>query len=612
MMKTILLSLGASICLAQSVLSSRPDMVTGGSALVRIGNAVRRVDGLKPGRNIVSVDGHKLELVNHPITGPVFSGPHQTPFVCQTEDAGLGPALDANCTAPARVTYHYHDEKGFKPFDPAAPRPADLIQATTTQGKTVPYIVRREVGVINRAIYEIAFLHEPGTPLPDPWTSTPGWNGRLVYSFGGGCQAGYRQAKAGPGLNDGLLSKGYAQAASTLNVFGNNCNDVLSAETLMMVKEHFIRNFGVPAYTIGNGGSGGSMQQHLIAQNYPGLIDGITPTASYPDIVTLIPPVTDCALLTRAFEGSHWTDEQKTAVSGFATWNTCASWIKARFAPGWIDPGRCDASLPTTLLYNPVTNPKGTRCGLQDNMVNVYGRDPKTGFARGIVDNVGVQYGLVAFNAGKITADQFLELNQRVGGFDADANFVAKRTVAGRDALRVAYTTGRVNSGGGSLSRIPIIDSRRYVDREANIHDLVRTNQLHARLVRAHGSAANRVVLTNPVGINVIRLMDQWLTDKAKPGALVDGCWTQSGERLTSKRCQELYPAHGDPRLAAGAPPSNDVLKCALKPIAAIDYRPPLTDPQLVRLRGIFPEGVCDYTRAGIEQTEVVATWRKY
>ena len=71
--------------------------------------------------------------------------------------------------------------------------PADLAEVTTTEGKKVPYIVRWERGTINRAIYEIAFLHEPGTPLPDPWTATPGWNGRLVYSFGGGCNAGYRQ-----------------------------------------------------------------------------------------------------------------------------------------------------------------------------------------------------------------------------------------------------------------------------------------------------------------------------------------------------------------------------------------------------------------------------------
>jgi len=42
------------------------------------------------------------------------------------------------------------------------------------------------------------------------------------------------------------------------------------------------------------------------------------------------------------------------------------------------------------------------------------GRDPKTGFARRPLDNVGVQYGLEALNAGVITKDQFLELNDKI------------------------------------------------------------------------------------------------------------------------------------------------------------------------------------------------------
>jgi hypothetical protein len=123
--------------------------------------------------------------------------------------------------------------------------------------------------VINRAIYEIAFLHVPGQPLPDPWTRTAGWNGRLVYSFGGGCSAGYRQGGGASALSDVTLAAGYASAASSLNVFGNNCDDVISAETLMMVKEHFVEQFGSPVHTIGTGGSGGSMQPALDRAELP-------------------------------------------------------------------------------------------------------------------------------------------------------------------------------------------------------------------------------------------------------------------------------------------------------------------------------------------------------
>ena len=72
-----------------------------------------------------------------------------------------------------------------------------------------------------------------------------------------------------------MLSRGYAIASNSLNVQGNNCGDVSTAETMAMTKEHFIEAYGVPAFTIGWGSSGGSTQQHNIAENYPGLLDGL-------------------------------------------------------------------------------------------------------------------------------------------------------------------------------------------------------------------------------------------------------------------------------------------------------------------------------------------------
>src|SRR5262249_2792060 len=114
---------------------------------------------------------------------------------------------------------------GFKAFDPSRPFPTDVAHTTTSDSHTVPYIVRHEIGTINRAVYDIQFLHLPGQALPTPWThATPGWNGRLVYLFGGGCAAGYHQGTLGSVGTEQqpLLEQGYAVAASTLNVFGNN------------------------------------------------------------------------------------------------------------------------------------------------------------------------------------------------------------------------------------------------------------------------------------------------------------------------------------------------------------------------------------------------------
>ena len=606
---------------AVRVVSGRPDMVSGGDALIEItgspevikspalsvivnGRNLRpvfrngqtldsllgRIEGLTAGKNTLEVklDDKRqavLELMNYPIAGSVFSGPHQTPFICQTEMSGLGAPLDADCSAKTLVSYIYKSTQpattpgapaagrgagtgaapgaapaGFKVYDPSGSRPVDVAQTTTSEGKVVDYIVRRERGTINRAVYEIAFLHVPGQPLPDPWNRTAGWNGRLVYSFGGGCSAGYRQGAAGGGaVNDANLAAGYATAMSTLNVFGNNCDDVISAETLMMVKEHFIEQFGVPVHTIGTGGSGGSMQQHLIAQNYPGLLDGITPSISYPDITTVISNVVDCSLLAHAFDtGTEmWTDEQKTAVSGFATWGTCSQSWNRSFSPAWVVPTSCNAVMPKSNLYDAKTNPTGLRCDLYDNQLNVFGRDPKTGFARRPLDNVGVQYGLVAFNNGKITAAQFLELNQRIGGFDQDGNIVAARSKADPIAVRIAYETGRVNSGGGSLGSIPIIDSRPYTDPTGDIHDSFRSFATRARLIASTGRADNHVILRMPprsgqaVRVEPIRLVDSWLDNIAKdqskdspavkvarnkPTDIADACWTERAKRSSSRR----------------------------------------------------------------------------
>ncbi len=81
-------------------------------------------------------------------------------------------------------------------------------------------------------------------------------------------------------------------------------------------------------------------------------------------------------------------------------------------------------------------------------------------------------------------------------------------------------------------------------------------------------------------------------------------------EKLTDQdRCKKLFPFAGDARLAAGAPASDDVFKCALKPVDAADYKTTPTAEQLAQLRQIFPDGVCDYSKPGIEQARLAGTW---
>ena len=67
-----------------------------------------------------------LILTNYLSSGPIISGPHEQPYVCQTEQfetvAGetLGGALDSNCTIPTRVDYVYWStsDEVFKPLAP--------------------------------------------------------------------------------------------------------------------------------------------------------------------------------------------------------------------------------------------------------------------------------------------------------------------------------------------------------------------------------------------------------------------------------------------------------------------------------------------------------------
>ena len=126
------------------------------------------IEGLRLGPNRLMATTRKprseasLTVTNYAITGPILSGPHLKPFECSTEASGLGPPLDANCSAPRKIWHLYRStDNTFKPLaDPTGPRPADLATTTTTDGKTVPYIVRVDSGVINRAIYQFAILDD--------------------------------------------------------------------------------------------------------------------------------------------------------------------------------------------------------------------------------------------------------------------------------------------------------------------------------------------------------------------------------------------------------------------------------------------------------------------
>jgi len=622
------------------------------------------ITGLEVGGNTIAVtDGEEpsaeLVVTSYPRTGPVFSGPHEVPFICETESfkllsgETLGAPLDADCSVRTRVEYAYRSTEGgaLKPLPELRAYPPDLARTTTSLGNEVPYIVRIETGTANRAIYEIAMLHDPiAEPAPDIWTRPTGWNHRLLYTFGGGCMGGwYRQgARTGGVTDDVLLRQGYAIASSTLNVFGTNCNDLLASETIMLVKERFIEAYGPPAFTIGWGCSGGSYQNLQTADNYPGLLDGIVVGCSFPDVAFGTTPFITDARLLRHYFGSNprvpFTDEQKRAVTGFVKLETMEV-VATRYASRINATEVCPDVLPEELRYHPVKNPRGARCDMYDHTGNAYGRDPATGFARRPLDNVGIQYGLTALNDGVISKEQFLDLNERIGGFDQDGNTSSARTVADPAGMRAAYETGRLTNGGGGLATAPVIDYRGYADDRPNgdVHVRYHSFSMRERLIKANGHADNHLMLvedaryglfstSSPVVQEALAQMDRWLTvlmedasdspqiekvRRARPADLVDACWTRDetpqkiAEQQTrgSSRCAELYPSASFPREVAGAGIASDIIKCQLKEIAPADYRVEFTAEEMARLRKIFATGVCDWSKPGVEQRGLRGTW---
>jgi hypothetical protein len=668
-----------------TVLSGRADTVSGGDALVAVagfrpgaagevrvrlngrdvtGQFAVRADGrylglltgLRDGRNeVVATTGRirrqaaRIVLTNHPTGGPVFAGPQVQPWDCtlHSDVTGLGAPTDAQCDTPAvfRFAYMPTSHAGFRPYDPASP-PADVASTTTDAGVTVPYVVRLETGVSDRGIYQVAVLFDPARGWT-PWAVQRGWNRKVVWPFGGGSAPHHTSDLPTNVLDDTTLSRGYLVANSGLNVHGSDANENVSAEAVTMLKEHVVETYGEIRYTIGAGCSGGSIQQYSIAEEYPGLLDGILPNCSYPDLWTTSTEVTDCGLLVRYFAGTPgWTPAQQAAVAGTKDASVCQFW-NASFVPTGI-PTRaqnCGFAVTDPRVYQPATNPGGVRCDIVDYQQAIWGlrsrrvwtvpeRAAGHGFGRSPLDNVGVQYGLGALRAGVITPAQFADLNAAIGGYDIDAAWQPARTAADAGTLPTAYRAGQVTEA-LRLPDVPIIDLRG----SANVNDIhtdYHSWELRARLDEASGSHANQVIWTwrsfgafvgivPPPDITLAALstMDAWLARieadhralphavkvrADKPAAAVDACWpasstTAGGTEVVDPEyagaCGQAFPHYADARQVAGQRASGATLKCQLRPLRRADL-PTMADADWARLRAAFPAGVCDWSRRGV------------
>src|SRR3954468_18362130 len=460
-----LLAVPAEAKVKISVLSSRADLVSGGSALVaidfsrkadrrhakvrvgkrRVTPAFKRrgkhrmigvLGGLHAGRNVVRAlvpggRGARITLVNHPFGGPLFSGPQLQPWTCQPT------ATDAQCNQRAAYKFLYKSsdpsKSGLQPYDPSNP-PSDVANTTTDRGVTVPFVIRLETGYMDRDQYQVAALFQPGKP----WTALAPqrqFNHKLLITHGVSCGVDYQTGTA-PDVTSGAaetaLGRGFATMSTALDYSGHNCNLPLQAESLVMAKEHLTKSYGTLRYTIGTGCSGGSLAEQWIANAYPGVYQGILPTCSFPDAWSTASQFLDYHLMLAYFNdpskwgsGVVWSPTQMADVEGHVSIvnsevSDNAQWHVA--VPTDPCSGTTDAN-----RYNAQTNPGGVRCTITDAAINVFGPDPPAtwsapeqqigrGFAVPPIDNVGVQYGLGALEKGQITPAQFVDLNAKLGG----------------------------------------------------------------------------------------------------------------------------------------------------------------------------------------------------
>ena len=145
------------------------------------------------------------------------------------------------------------------------------------------------------------------------------WNRKLLWSFGGGSGTPYKQfAPNSTWQIDYALARGYLVAVSAHTDQQLNSNHAVAAETVMMGKEHIIERYGEINYTIGTGCSGGSIMQLQLASRYPGLLDGIQPSCTYPDSYSTGMEVGDCVMLDSYFASPQFAALTQGADAGAA------------------------------------------------------------------------------------------------------------------------------------------------------------------------------------------------------------------------------------------------------------------------------------------------------
>lgn len=558
-----------------------------------------------------------------PVT-PLFSAPNQYPFICDTQHSGLGQPLVDNqdkqgiavfvvndndkktkqlmgyskdCRLPTRIQYYVKDEKqdGFVK--------ADNLVSLDMETKT---IIRIETGTINRFIYVLAIpVNKQDTP---ELFNNSKWNQKLIYRFKGGVGVGRKQGNMNIDKllyeHEAQLQQGYAVAFSTGTQTSNHYDIWLSEDTALRVKRQFETQYGKPLYTVGMGGSGGAIQQYLLAQNHPGIIDAAIPLYAYPDMVTQVSYALDCELMHYYFDETSdnpkWEQwENRSLIEGsharqgyknrYGNLQGIAAMMNGDFSKmpkgasectnGWRGPAHLINNPKFFADYHEVATDVFKRFDWSHwgDLQHVYGTD-QHGFGRRFWGNDGVQYGLSSLVKGELSVGEFINLNEKIGGWKPPIEMENDRFwhISGDDSLKrlslwsqhnmthegesisaprsqgdaqaaqAAYDAGLVFLG---VADIPIIDLRHYLDHQLDMHHSMASFATRKRIEYAMGNSEHQLIWmmekddnlsrkdlirSLPIG-DALRVIDQWLFNmkthpqlslqQNKPASASDRCY---------------------------------------------------------------------------------------
>ena len=626
----------------------------------------------------------------------LYSGPNQYPFFCMSIDSGLGlPEVDntdgegvtvydnhgvllgysKDCGVKTRLEYYTIDDSL------SARKLSDNEDIATFKGP----LFRVERGTINRFIYTMVVPVSPNEAQHRSKTSL--WNKRLIYQFNGGSGIGYRQGRQTAWKvmkrQAQQLLDGYAVISSSGNKTSYTYNMLLAEDTARRVKKQFTSLYGEPLYTVGIGGSGGGLAQYLIAQNSTGILDGLLPLYSYPDMITQTTYALDCDLLNnyftfRANDKKVWRNwdrrrliEGMNAINDFpqrAGFLQPINQLMAGFVPT-LPEGNSECINGYFGLSAFINNPRQgflraffsepvvekTQWSYWQDMQYILGKDA-AGLGLSTWDNVGVQYGLNAFNNNEISFSEFIDINHNIGSWKPQQDMQqeqivtpfgtniplwlslwgnenittpsvipAQRHQGSITAMEAAYRSGQVFIGKVTL---PIIDARHYLENELDMHHMSASFYSRLRIEKSQGHTKNHVIWVahkdhDPTQA-AFAMMDKWLlalsdgtpTDvlQAKPNELKDTCFDKNGDIFAAGQdvfngkwnnqpdgaCQSRFPMFSTSRIESGAPWAGDMFKCDLMSIDTalnngIYGTTKLTQDMITQLRATFPDGVCDY-----------------